>query len=674
MPKIIINLEAIIQNVFKSAKYIYFIKKYILALGLILGFLAFSALISYLKLDTDIGYIIYFIAFIAIIIFAFKNIKSPKIITRENIIKKIEAKATIEVFDNDKLFGGDIKLWENYKAGLESIKLPKLFIFDWLETKEKIALFICVLALFINAFFLAPHMIFPDILRITGQEVSLNILSENGKIEAGTNLINKNDEIEISFSGAPKIKIKYGNFETMLLQNQKLRLYPNRQENLKIYYFGQRFNGKINFIKPLKPIISGDIDFKIYENGVFGLGFSGENLEQAASLKLIGLLNNTEIKIDKLNNGENKIIIDPRESVLMGQSALIFLKIGSEYKFIGLKKLPELRLRTELAKNLNTLRVNVLKETRNYKKFRQYYDAEFKPINNKIHSAPKSVQEAYYFLNQVLRGNIFEDEFLLNFAYQNLYYADNLNEAKNAASLLWDIIKTDLDTNSLEEVIAAINSLKEAIKENKPPEEIEALKNNLRAKINEHIQKLAENAQNSNETSDSMPNTDGRSIEDIIENAGNNPDSLDSLKEIMKNLALTNGGMDIKSEQSKILENLENASQEKTKDLAKEEEKLLKAVREKLPNNIIGEMQKMQKAMEIGDKDTAKQTGEKIMELLNQNGENNDYDTKSETEIPDEPSINKNRDLIREINKRLENNNGETEERNYLQDILKNVD
>ncbi len=450
----------------------------------------------------------------------------------------------------------------------------------------------------------------PPKITFEGQKIASN--NGNGKSEG---------QFVVKKSGILKVKTKNGLFKT------KIKIKHDSPPKISSFGGIVEYRGSIPIVE-----ISAKDDYAIARLIVL--------LDGRADGRIINEA--IEIPISEGVEIKGQMQIDVAKSALIGQIAkariLIIDNAGNETQTrVFSLKLIEPEFATPLARALNEIRLDVLRETLPYKsgpnqKFR-LYDAERGQENiidavTPIDLAPPKIQSAF---NALLQFSLYPqaaglDEsktVAIEYILTNLESAENLTEAKKVADLLWEMIETERNpTPNTQSLIAQkIEELKNALRNNASEEEIDAIKRELQNAINQHVRETAQNQEQSGDMEiEDNSGTESESISRALDNINSKSDpneasaQLDALNQMMQNLKITQngeqsgGGQDYLQSQKEILD--ETLSSDETKNLAAKQEALARDL-----------MQSNQGKNQ--DLESAKNAMEEAAEALKQNNREN---------------------------------------------------
>lgn len=691
----------------------------------------------------------------------FKNNKNSAIINFE-IKNQIDEIAPLSANEDLKINGND-KFWNEFKKQQIKIKIPKPFFLDFINSNDAKKMGVLLASVFVFIFYFSNAFGFLTWNFSNSSQISQNIqvfaqppeFLKSPKIEienAKQNLIPQNSKITIKiYSDKARPIIKFNGKIIELKQSDSQNYYGEfvsiNDGKIKIKLGSETISYKIKIIKdaPLKFLSNvktfpiGDDRFMMQFNSKEDFGI------KQAIIELKGQAENfdQQVKIDEefpidINNfnnqGQNSLTFNSAKSALVGSRVIARLKITdlsgnisySNNFWLNLS-LPQLN--DDLAQSLQELRLNIIRTTQPYEAYKnalvRIYDENSNQevqvsSDNYIEHAPKSIKQAYDIL-QIYEVNyqyLQMDELShlgLIYAIETLSRARNTQEAKQAGNILWEIIEKyrDAQKDTKTQINDAIENLKQAIKNNASDSEIERLKQELRQAIQNHVEALEQQQQQSGdmeiEDKQSLGDQDiEKAIDDITSKQGDATQKLDELNQFLQNMQLDNNGSasgrmgqetgenqsnDIIDKAQKLYDETQSSNGSNLGELAKEQEKLaddLKSMDENRFSKAINDMERAAQELKQGNKESAqkaqKQAIESLSDALNQSDDNkdpmgreNDNKAKSgrqnpneKTKIPPLDKEQKSREILQKLKEKANDPKNTPQEQEYFDRLLKN--
>ncbi len=697
---------------------------------------------------------------------AFKNFKSLKNIKSNSIINfeiqnQINEIAPLSANDDLKI-SGNIEFWNEFKKQQIKAQIPKPNFLDFTNSKDAKKMGFLLASILVFVFYFSNAFSFLTWNFSNSSQISQNIQifaappeflkSPKIDIESGkANLIPQNSKITIkiySDKARPIANFNGNKIELKQSDNQNYfgEILAINDGKIKIKLGGEKIAYKIKinkdapvkFLSNVKVFPIGDDRFILQFTAKEDFGINQASIEISGKAENFGQQEkiNEEFPIDinSFNNqGQSSLNFNSAKSALIGSRVLGRLKITDlsgniSYSSQFWLNLREPQLNDDLAQSLQELRLNIIRTTNPYEAYnnasvRTYDEKSNQEVqissDNYIENAPKSIKQSYDIL-QIYEANyqyLQMDELShlgLIYAIETLSRARNTQEAKEAGNILWEIIEKyrDAQKDTKTQINEAIENLKQAIKNNANDAEIERLKQELRQAIQNHVEALKQQQQQSGdmeiEDKQSLGDNDiEKAIDEINNKQGDASQKLDELNQFLQNMQLDNNGStsgrmgqtsndsqsnDIIDKAQKLYDDTQNSNGSNLGELAQEQEKLadeLKSIDENRYSKAINDMERAAQELKQGNKEGAqkaqKQALESLSEAMNQ-GENNkdpmgrENDNKSnkgrpnpneKTKIPPLDKEQKTREILQKLKEKANDPKNTPQEQEYYDRLLK---
>ncbi len=689
-----------------------------------------------------------------------KNLKNNSIINFE-IENQLEEIAPLSAIEDLKINGNN-EFWNAFKNHQNKTKIPKPSFLDFANSSDAKKMGFLLASVLVFAFYFSVGFRFLTWDFSNTSKIAQNVqiyaqppeYLKSQKIEIETNksnLIAQNSKIIIkiySDKSKPIVKI-YGKIIELKQndnQNYSYEFAAEKSGKIIIKIDGHKINYRLKlnkdaplkFLSNIKSFPMGDDRIMLQFNAKEDFGIKNAIIQINGATENSGKLKNIyeEIPIETSNfnnQGQSNLVFYSAKSALVGSRVQARLKITDlsdniSYSSQFWLNLIEPTINDDLAQALQELRLNIIRTTQPYGAYKttsvRFYDDNFGQeirINSDdyIENAPQSIKHSFEIL-QIFEENyqfLQMDELShigLIYALETLSHARNTNEAKNAGNVLWEIIEkyrnTQKDTKT--QINDAIENLKQAVKNHATDEEIERLKQELRQAIQNHIEALQQQQQQSGdmeiEDKQSLGNQDiEKAIDEINSKQGDATQKLDELNQFLQNMQLDNNGgasgrmgqgkqenqsNDIMDKAQKIYDETQNSDGANLNDLAQKQEQLaneLKTTDENRFSNAINDMERATQELKQGNKENAqkeqKQAIESLSNALNQGDENKDplgRDTgnktnkgranpNEKTKIPLLDQEQKSREILQKLKEKANDPNNSPQEQEYFDKLLK---